>query len=207
VATGELRRQARPVDGPAEIANVVAGSLRRPDLAQMLGEVVDAVGPDGAIMVEEAQAIQTTHEYLDGVRWNEGYVSSFLLRNDETGTTRVLNPRILVTDYALERAEQLVPMLESCIGTGERNFLIVAPEIKDSAVGLLVVNRERGVLDNAIAVRAPSAGTQRMRILEDIAVITGGRYFSHERGDRLADVTVADLGQARQAWATRFAFG
>jgi chaperonin GroEL len=85
--------------------------------------------------------------------------------------------------------------------------MVVAPEIKDSAVGLLVVNRERGVLDSVVAVRAPSAGTQRMRILDDLAVITGGRCISIDRGDRLADVTIDDLGRARQAWATRFAFG
>jgi len=141
------------------------------------------------------------------VRWNEGYVSAFLLRQDESATTRVQNPRILVTDYALDRAEDLLPTLEACVGAGERNLLIVAPEIRDSAVGLLVVNRERGVLDGAVAVRAPSFGPQRTRILEDIAVITGGRCVCQDRHERLADVTIGDLGKARQAWATRFAFG
>jgi chaperonin GroEL len=207
VATAELRRQARTIDGPSEIANVVAGIVRRPDLAEMLGEVVDAVGPDGAILVEDAQGIQTVHEYLDGVRWNEGFVSSFLLRSDEATTTRVMNPRVLVTDWSLERAEQLLPTLEACVGAGERCLFVVAPEIRDSAIGLLVANRERGVLDDVVAVRAPSIGTQRARILEDLAVITGGRCITQERHDRLADVTIDDLGRARQAWATRFAFG
>jgi chaperonin GroEL len=97
--------------------------------------------------------------------------------------------------------------LEACIAAGERSLLVVAPEVRDSAVGLLVVNRERGVLDGAIAVRAPSVGTQRLHSLEDLAVITGGRFISQDRQQRLSDVTIDDLGQARQAWATRAAFG
>ena len=111
------------------------------------------------------------------MRWNEGYLTAFLLRKDETATTRLFNPRVLVTDCALDRADDLLPTLEACVGAGERNLLIVAPDIRDSAVGLLAVNRERGLIDGAIAVKAPSFGSQRGRILEDIAVITGGRCF------------------------------
>jgi chaperonin GroEL len=119
----------------------------------------------------------------------------------------MLNPRILITDFELSRAEELVPVLETCVAAGGRNLFLIAPAIKDSAVGLLVTNRERGVLEQAIAVRAPSIGDQRMRILEDLAVITGGRFISQLRGDRLADIRIDDLGQAGQAWATNVAFG
>jgi chaperonin GroEL len=211
VAITELQRQARTIDGPVEIARVIGGSLASGrsdlDLVNMLGEVVDAVGADGAIMVEDAQATHTVHEYIDGVRWNEGFVSSFLLRSDEATMSRVMNPRVLVTDYSLDRAELLVPALEACVAAGDRSLFVVAPEVGDSAVGLLVANRERGVLDGVVAVKAPSFGLQRTRILEDIAAITGGRCFCQERHDRLADVTLQDLGKARQAWATRSAFG
>jgi chaperonin GroEL len=208
-ATVELTHQARTIDGPLEIARVVSGSLfsGRSDLADMLGEVVDAVGPDGAILVEDAQGVHTTHEYIDGVRWNEGYVSSFLLRADEANTSRMLNPRVLITDYALDKAEQLVPALEACVSAGGKALFVIAPEVRDSAIGVLVANRERGVLDSVVAVKAPSFGVHRTRILEDIAAITGGRCVCHERQDRLADVTSVDLGTARHAWATRFAFG
>ena len=95
VAMLALRAQVRTIDGPAEIAGVVAGTVRNPELCEMIGEVVDAVGPDGAILVEDAQGTQTVHEYIDGVRWNEGFVSSFLLRQDEGSTTRIMNPRVL----------------------------------------------------------------------------------------------------------------
>ena len=89
-------------------------------------------GPDGAILVEDAPGTTTDREYVDGVRWNEGFVSSFLLRPEEATTSRVLNPRVLITDYALERAEQLVPALEACVGAGDRSLLVVAPEVRDA---------------------------------------------------------------------------
>jgi chaperonin GroEL len=207
VALRELDRQARHIDGPPAIASLIASTIRDDELAQMLGEALDAAGADGAILVEDGQSTRTTCEYLDGVRWNEGYLSPFLLKADETGSARVVNPRILVTDHLLGRAEDLLPLLEACVAAGVRSLFIVAPEIKDSAVGLLVVNRERGVLEAAMAVRAPSIGDQRTAILEDLAIVTGGRCVSQARGDRLADVTIDDLGSARQAWATQTTFG
>lgn len=207
VACDALHKQARTIDGPTEIAGVVRGTIRDAELATMLGEVLDAAGPDGAVLVEDSQSTRTTHTYLDGVRWNEGYLSSFLLRKDQTSGVRMMNPRILVTDFELVRAEDVLSTVEACVGAGERNLFIIAPDIRDSAVGLLVVNRERGLLEGAIAVRAPSIGDQRIEILEDLAVTSGGKFVSQARGDRLADVTIDDLGRARQAWATRVAFG
>jgi chaperonin GroEL len=207
VAVVELERQARPIQLPSEIAAVVAGNLRNERLANMLGEIVDAVGPDGAILVEDGQGTETGCEYLDGVRWNEGYVSHFLLDEHDATSVRLVNPRVLISDLSFDRAEQLLPALEACVQAGERSLLIVAPEVRDSAIGLLVVNRQRGVLDGAVAVRAPSIGEQRTRILEDLAVITGGRCLRQQASDRLTEVTIGDLGKARLAWATRFAFG
>jgi chaperonin GroEL len=208
VAARELRRQARPLDRPKDIRSLLDSLLGGDaDTAEMLGEVVDSVGPDGAILVEDAQGIETSREYIDGVRWNAGYLSTFLLRPDEVTTSRVADPRIFVTDQKVERAEQLVPLLEACIAAGERNLFIVAADLTDAAVGLLVANRERGEFNSVMAVQAPSFGIQRTRILEDIATLTGGRCLCRDRQDRLVDVTIDDLGRARQAWATQFAFG
>lgn len=206
IALVELRAQARPIELPEEIAGVVAGILRSPRLAEMIGEVVDSVGPDGSIVVDDTEGTETVREYVEGVRWSEGFVSPYLLREGET-TARLVNPRVFVTDHPLDRAEHLLPALEACVEAGDRSLMVVAPEVRDSAVGLLVVNRQRGVLDGVVAVRAPSFGVQRSRILEDIAVVTGGRCLSRDGQDRLSEVTVHDLGKARQAWATRFDFG
>src|SRR5207302_1992120 len=166
----------------------------------------DAVGPDGFIGVEDAQGTSTSHEYQDGMRWDQGgYVSTFLLKAGEN-VGRVLEPRVFVTDFELNSARQLLPALEACVEDKCRGLLVVATEVRDSAVGLLVLNRERGVLDDVLAVRAPSHGSDRTAILDDIAVATGGRCIARERHDRLAEVTSADLGRVRQAWANRTTF-
>jgi chaperonin GroEL len=205
VALAELRRQARPIDEPAELAALLAGSLHDPALATMVARIVDSVGPDGSIQFEDAPGSETTYEYLDGLRWNEGYLSAFLVPTGQP-SARLLNPRVLVTDHYLETADQLLPALEACLASGSRSLLVVAPEVRDSAIALLILNRERGTLDGALAVRAPLIGTQRTRALEDIAVATGARCIHQELQESLANLTVDDLGQARQAWATSSAF-
>jgi chaperonin GroEL len=206
IARAELRRQAYSIELPSEIAAVALGAVGDQELADLVGETIDSAGTDGAILFENAAGPHTECEYVEGVRWNEGYLSNFLLKDGES-TARLLSPRILATDIPVERAEQLVPALEACAAAGERSLLLIAPEVRDSAVGMLVVNRERGVLDSAVAVKAPSFGTQQSGILEDIAVLTCGRCLHAERGDSLSSVTDHDLGRARHAWATRNAFG
>jgi chaperonin GroEL len=205
-ARTELRALSRSIALPGEVASVVAGSLGDSELAKMVGEIVDSVGTEGAVLFENSAGPETTYEYVEGARWNEGYLSYFLLKPGES-TARLVNPRILVTDHRLERAEQLVPALEACLATGDRGLLVIAPQVGDSAVSLLVVNRERGLLDHAMAVKAPSFGVQQTRILEDIATLTGGRCVHAEWGEALAHVTGDDLGRCRQAWATRTSFG
>lgn len=206
VVLAELSRQARPIDTADEIAGIVGGILRDDRLTTMVGEVMESVGAEGAVLVEDAQGIETGHEYIDGIRWNEGYQSHFLLKEGQT-EARLINPRIFVTDIFLERAEQLLPAVEACVQAGERSLFVIAPEVRDSALALLILNRERGVLEDAIAVKAPSIGQQRTNILEDIAVITGGRCLHQEGQESFKEVMLHDLGQARQAWATKFAFG
>jgi chaperonin GroEL len=205
-ALKHLRAQARPIELPETIAQVVVSELGDVELANTLGQIVDAVGPDGFIGVEDAQGASTSHEYQDGMRWDQGgYVSTFLLKAGEN-VGRVLEPRVFVTDFELNSARQLLPALEACVEDKCRGLLVVATEVRDSAVGLLVLNRERGVLDDVLAVRAPSHGSDRSAILEDMAVATGARCILRERHDRLGDVVATDLGSARQAWANRTSF-
>jgi len=206
VALDAVHNQARPVDAAAELARGIAGSLRDPALADLIGEAVEAVGPDGAVLVEETQGTTTTAAYIDGQRWTSGLLSPHLLAAGET-VGRLDEPCILVTDCPLASAADLLPVLEACVAARERQLLVIAPEVGAAALGLLIVNRERGVLDGALAVRAPGTGAQRAHILEDIAVATGGRAFLTAAGARLAAVTIADLGRARQAWAMEKTFG
>ncbi len=206
LALEALCQQAEPIEQPAEIAGVVAGGVRDPELAAMLGEIIDAVGPDGAVLIEDALGTRTEHDYLDGVHWNAGYLSAAFLPDGET-TIRLTEPCIFLTDAPLERVEQLLPAVEACIRAGERRLFVIAPDLRDAALALLLVNRERGVLEQVAAVRAPSIGAQRTRILEDLAAMTGGRCIRPEAGESLAQVRIEDFGRARHAWATRQAFG
>lgn len=206
VAQDELRRQSRPVDGAAAIARVIVGVVREPQVAATIAEVIEAIGPDGAALIEDWQGMTTTAEYIDGLRWHSGLLSPYLLGAGEH-VGRLQEPRILATDLPLTTAADLLPALEACVAAGERHLLVIAPEIGGDALGLLLVNRARGVLGGALAVRAPGTGAQRGHILADIAVATGGRAFLAAAGARLADVTIADLGRAHHVWAMASSFG
>ena len=204
-ARAALRAQARSVETPDALAGIAAGMLRDPELATLVGEVLDAVGPDGAVLVEDGQSTTTVEDYHDGVNWNQGYASPYFLRSGET-VASVLEPRLFITDYVLERAEHVLPALEACVGAGGRSLVVIAPEIRDTALALLLVNRDRGVLDGALAIKAPAFGAERSAVLDDLAALTGGRCLSERRYDRLAAVNAADLGAARQVNATHAAF-
>lgn len=206
VVQDELRRQARTVELASEIARVIIGTVRDQEIADMVGEVTEAVGPDGAVLVENSAGRATDHEYIEGVRWNSGYHSYFLLKEGEDNI-RMMHPRIFLTDHYLTSAEQLIPVLEACIAAGERNLMVIAPEISGSALTLLILNRDKGVLESVIAAKSPSLGKPRENILIDLATITGGRAICADRGDKLDEVIFEDLGTARQAWVTSSTFG
>jgi chaperonin GroEL len=188
-----LLAQAQPVDS---VAPVLSSHAFDPQLTALLTEVVDSVGADGVVLVESGQATQTTREYQDGARWEDGFLSPYFV-TDGSGCARVFQPRVLVTDLPVERPEQLVPLLELCAGSGDRRLLIVAPEMRNNAAGLLLLNRDRGVLEGVLAVKAPSGEG----VLEDVAILTGSRCLRAAAGDRLENIRETDLGRARQTWA------
>jgi chaperonin GroEL len=206
IAVAELHSQARPVDGADYLAGCIAGIVRDPAVAAMIGEVVDAVGPDGAVLVEDWERASVAVEYLDGVRWNGGLLSTYLLNSAETAG-RLYEPCILITDRPLMTADDLLPVLEACVAAGERSLCIIAPEMGTAALGMLIANRERGIVDGALAVRAPGDDRERAAILEDVAVLTGGQAYLVAGGMHLPDIAASHLGRARQIWATKDRFG
>jgi chaperonin GroEL len=201
-----LRSTATPIDTPDEIAAVVRASAHDEALAKVVAEAVDGAGPDGMVIVEAGVADRPQLDHIEGVRWDAEIASPYLLP-EEGATARIIDPRVLLYDGEISTAEQMAPALEACLRDGSRAIFVVAHEIKDSAVGLLLTNRDRRVLEAVLAAKAPSVGSQRVRILEDLAIITGGRCIRPEHGDTLDHVRPEDLGSARQAWATRAAWG
>ncbi|MGE3267851.1 MAG: chaperonin GroEL [Chloroflexota bacterium] len=206
LAVQALREQARPLDGRRPLSAVVAGALHDDALARIVAEVLESVGVDGTIMVEDAIGSETEYEYIDGMRWNEGWHSPSFQVGAQT-TIHQAEPRILVTDAPITRPEQLVPAIEACLKTETRELFVVTPEISDAALAVLLLNRDRGVLANAVAVRAPSHGDMLTAIVQDLAAWTGARCISPAAGDRFENVTARDLGTARQTWARRDQFG
>jgi chaperonin GroEL len=206
IALAALDAQVVKIDHPDEIARVARHGVVNDQVAEMIGEILDTVGADGIVLVEDAHGTETTHQYVDGVRWESGYLSSHLLPAGEA-TARVVEPRILLTDLPIERPEQIVPALEACVAAGAPRLVVIAPEVKDAVIATLLANRQREVLTAALAIGAPSIGYQRTGILGDLAALTGGRFIQSETGGRLERVTAADLGSARQVWASRQAFG
>jgi chaperonin GroEL len=201
-----LRAQARPVDDRPTLERLVGAALADPPLAAMVAEVIDSVGADGAVLVEESPGTRVEHEYVDGARWNSGWLSSSFCA-DGSLTVRLTDPRILLADMPVESPMQLVATLEACIESGARELVVIAPSMTDSALSLLLLNRERGVLSGVLAIQAPSHGTGGSAILHDLAALTGGHCVDPAAGDRLERVTADDLGSARQVWATRTHFG
>jgi chaperonin GroEL len=193
IVLGELRTMARPIDGPARIAALVRGIVRDPELALMIGEVLDTVGPDGDVQIKESRRAETTDEYIDGVRWGEGVASPYFLK--EGSTVTVDRPRIFVTEHELSRASQLIPAIEACLAAGSKSLVVIASEIREEALALLLLNRDRGVLEGALALKAPGLGRNRTAVLEDLATIAGAQLQRNEE--------TVTLGTARQAWATR----
>jgi chaperonin GroEL len=206
VATDALCRQSRPLNGPDEIAGAALTICQDPELARMLGEILDIIGPDGCLLVENGYAPGLTRQYVEGVHWNEGYCSPYFITDDDKQEVRLDGPMILISDLPLTEAEELVPLLDRLVAAGCPGLLVIADQISGSALGLLLANHRQGTLRSA-AVHAPAQAPFRARILEDLAVLTGGRVVTAASGERAANLTLDDLGRANHVWVNSGNFG
>ncbi len=197
-ALAALTPLARPIDRPAEIARVVSNALGDDDIALLVGEALDTVGGDGPLLVRDAPRGVTECEYAGGAIWDAGVLSVSLLRAPHVALD---DPSILITDHELGVPE-VIAILEACVSSGSTPLLIIAPGMSDQAMGLLVSNRDRGVIADVLAVQGPSPHGYEHRALEEIALIVGARLFSAARGDSLRTLQAGGFGHARQVWAT-----
>ncbi len=207
VATIALQAQSRQLTGPKEITAAALTLCRDPELARMLGEILDIIGPDGCLLVESAYGSGLTRQYVEGVHWNEGFFSPyFLTGDDDQKEVRLEHPMLLISDLRLTDADQLIPLLNKLVEAGCPGLLVIADEVSGSALGLLLANHREGKL-RSVAVRAPAQDPIRLRILEDLAVLSGGRVVSEARGEQLSSLTLDDLGRADHVWANSGNFG
>lgn len=204
-----LEAQATPLRGQAATAAMARGMCQGDDeLAEVLGEIFDIVGPDGLIVAEKWQKPGLEREYIEGTYWHlSGWWSRWLVTEPGQKRTLLEDAALLITDLKLTRPEPLVPVLEKCVQAGVKKLVIVAAECADSVIGLLVKNNQAKTIQT-LAVRTPRVGEfERVANMEDIALLSGGRPFYSGGNDSLDDFTVADLGHARRAWATESLFG
>ena len=197
----EIKKQSRPVDNREQIAAVAAISAADPEVGEIIAEVMDKVGKDGVITVEEGQSLGLEKEYTEGMQFDRGYLSAYFVTNPDRMEAVLENPLILITDKKISSVQDMLPALEKGVQQG-KPMLIIAEDIDGEALATLVVNKLRGTV-SVLAVKAPGFGDRRKEMLRDIAVLTGGAVISEEVGRKLDSVTAEDFGTARRVVATK----
>jgi chaperonin GroEL len=201
-AVAEIKRIATPVNGREDLERIAAISANDADIGQLFAEAMEKVGKDGVITVEESKTLKLEVEYAEGMLFDRGYISPYFISNTERMLAEVEEPYILITEKKISSIGDLLPVLEQLIQSGRKELVIIAEDVDGEALGTLVVNKLRGIL-NVLAIKAPGFGDRRKEMLRDIATLTGGEVISDELGKKLENTTLADLGRARRIMATK----
>ena len=197
----ELTKRAKKVESNEEIAQVGAISAGDVEIGQLIAQAMEKVGESGVITVEEARSLDTTLEVVEGMQFDNGYLSPYMVSDSERMVVEMDNPFILITDKKIANMKELLPVLEKTVETG-RPMLIIAEDVEGEALATLVVNKLRGTL-NVAAVKAPAFGDRRKAMLQDIAILTGGEVISEEKGIKLENADINLLGQSKKVRITK----
>jgi chaperonin GroEL len=196
-----LSDMATPVKGRSEIAQVAAISAADNEIGELIAEVMEKVGKDGVITVEESKGLEFETEYTEGMQIDRGYLSPYFVTNPERMEAELDDPFILITDKKISSIQDILPVLEK-VAAARAPLMIIAEDVDGEALATLVVNKLRGTL-NVLAAKAPGFGDRRKEMLRDIAALTGGQVISEEVGRRLDSATLEDLGRARRVVSTK----
>ncbi|HEX6306258.1 MAG TPA: chaperonin GroEL [Anaerolineales bacterium] len=198
----KISQQAIEVTTKEEIANVASISAQDRQIGELIADVMDKVGKDGVITVEESKGLEFETEYVEGMQFDRGYISPYFISDPEHMESAIEEPYILVYDKKISAAQDIVPLLEKLVQVGKRDLVILAEDIDGEALATLVLNKLRGML-NVVAVKAPGFGDRRKAMLQDIATLTGATVISEETGRKLESATVSELGQAEKVVVTK----
>jgi chaperonin GroEL len=197
-----IREMSTPVSGREGVTQIAAISSGDQVIGDLIGEVIDKVGTNGVVTVEEAQGITTEIEYVEGMNLDRGYVSPHFVTDQDRLEAVIERPAILITDKKISSMADILPLLEKLATSGKRELVIIAEDVDGEALATLVVNKLRGII-NSVAIKAPGFGDRRKEMLRDIAILTGGQVISEETGNRLDSVLVEDLGHASRIVAKK----
>jgi len=190
-----ISKQAIDVTTKEEIASVAAISAQDKEIGELIAEVMDKVGKDGVITVEESKGLEFETEYVEGMQFDRGYISAYFVTDSEAMEAVIEEPYLLIHDKKVSAATDIVPLLEKLVQIGKRELVVIAEDIDGEALATLVLNKLRGML-NVVAIKAPGFGDRRKAMLQDIAILTGGTVITEELGRKLESTSINDLGQA-----------
>ena len=197
-----IKKAAMPISTRQDIATVATTSAQDASIGELIADVMDKVGKDGVITVEESKGLEFEKEYVEGMQFDRGYISAYFITDSEHMESVIPEPYILIYDKKISAAQDIVPMLEKLVQIGKRDLVIIAEDIDGEALATLVLNKLRGML-NVLAVKAPGFGDRRKAMLQDIAILTGAQVISEETGRKLETVTLTDLGRAEKVTADK----
>lgn len=198
----ELKNIAKPVNTKEEIAQVASISANDEEIGEVIAEAMDAVGKDGVITVEESQTFGIEKDVVEGMQFDKGYASPYMVTNSDRMEAEFKDSLILITDKKISSVQEIVPLLERLAQGGKKELVIIAEDVEGEALATLVVNKLRGTF-NTLAIKAPGFGDRRKEMLQDIAVLTGGKVISEDVGLKLENVEVTDLGQAEKVISSK----
>jgi chaperonin GroEL len=198
----EIKSMSKPIGGRDEIAQVAAISAGDPAIGDLIAEVMERVGKDGVITVEEGRGIVTEKEYTEGMQFDRGFISAYMATNQDHTEAELSNPYVLVTDKKISALADILPLLEKVLQSGRKELFIVAEDIDSEALATLVVNQARGAF-KVLGVKAPGFGDRRDAMLEDIAILTGATVITEKTGLKLESASLQDLGSARSVTANK----
>ena len=201
VAVEALKSASKPIEGKESIANVAAISAADEEIGKLIAEAMERVGNDGVITLEESKGFETTMDIVEGMQFDRGYLSSYMVTDTDKMEAILDNPYILVTDSKISTLQDILPILEQLVQTG-RPMVIVADDVENEALAALVVNKLRGTF-NVVAIKAPGFGDRRKRMLEDISILTGAELITEELGLELKNTTLDQCGHAGRVIVTK----
>ena len=192
-----LEKQREPINDNKKIEEVATLSAKDAETGKLIAEVMGKVGRDGVVTIEDSNTVGNSHEMVEGMQFDRGYVSPYMVTNSERMEAVLENPQILVTDKKVSSIQELLPLLEKVVQSGKKELVIVADEVEGEALATLVVNKLRGIF-SVLAVKAPGFGDRKKEMLQDLCVVTGAQFISEEVGRKFDSVDLPDLGQAHR---------
>ena len=198
----ELKKLAKQVKSKEETIQIATISAENIEFGKIIADAIEKVGKDGVVTVEESQGFEVESEVVEGMQFDKGYVSAYMVTNADRMEAEYTDPYILITDKKISSIKEILPLLEQLAGMGKKELVIIAEDVDGEALSTLVVNKLRGTF-NTLAIKAPGFGDRRKEMLEDIAILTGGKVVSEEVGIKLETATVEMLGRARRVVATK----